>query len=465
MFAVIILENLVLNLAMRINMKLVHYLLFFSFILVFFSFSATPAFSQSSGCEGTIFFYPPAPECTEITPVVVTLEPETAQAFTAVYTYTGESTDISFDWSASDNGGGSFASSIVNPATYTTPSKESGIKDGDTIGIDVTITESLLGRSSSCPTNIFTMSVENIVPVCTSLTTSPSTGNLPLTVAFVATGTDSDGTIVLYEFDFGDGSAVFSTTGNTATHTYSSAGTITAAFRMQDDSGGWSESATACQDTIVATTPSVPPETYKICENCACVEITGSGTDVCSVDSDCPCTPECVSISANPTSGRNPLLVSFSAVAVAPGSSISSYTWDFGEGVPASTTTASTSHSYSSVGTFIAKVHMSAANGNQTSDTPSCEVTITVSALPAPTVPEPYVPPEAPTDIIPVASPSAIDTGTESSSFYIALAMILFSLAVVLYFQFQPKYNYVQRVGKMKRHAEKRLEEFEKKFE
>jgi len=67
-----------------------------------------------------------------------------------------------------------------------------------------------------------------------------------LNVSFTAGGSDSDGTIAQYEFDFGDGSSkVYSSTAG-ATHTYNTLGTYCAKLRVQDDDGDWSTNTGSC---------------------------------------------------------------------------------------------------------------------------------------------------------------------------------------------------------------------------
>lgn len=73
----------------------------------------------------------------------------------------------------------------------------------------------------------------------TSAFASPMTGPAPLQVDLTGDGTDPDGTIALYEWDFnGDGIYDWSssTTGNT-THLYTSAGIFNATFRVTDNEG------------------------------------------------------------------------------------------------------------------------------------------------------------------------------------------------------------------------------------
>ncbi len=73
----------------------------------------------------------------------------------------------------------------------------------------------------------------NVSPVA-AFTASPSTGQLPLLVSFDASGSsDSDGTIVSYAWDFGDGNTA---SGLATTYTYTVPGTYTATLTVTDDS-------------------------------------------------------------------------------------------------------------------------------------------------------------------------------------------------------------------------------------
>ena len=91
------------------------------------------------------------------------------------------------------------------------------------------------------------------VPPVASFTTSPSSGAAPLSVAFDASASyDSDGTISTYQWAFGDG-----TTGNheTATHTYSTAGTRSVTLTVTDNGGAQGRDS----HTIVVTSASQQP--------------------------------------------------------------------------------------------------------------------------------------------------------------------------------------------------------------
>jgi PKD domain len=64
---------------------------------------------------------------------------------------------------------------------------------------------------------------------------TPSSGTAPLTVAFSGTGsTDADGTIVAYDWTFGDGTVG---SGATTTKVYNSVGSFTAQLRVEDNTG------------------------------------------------------------------------------------------------------------------------------------------------------------------------------------------------------------------------------------
>jgi hypothetical protein len=90
------------------------------------------------------------------------------------------------------------------------------------------------------------------LPVCLSLTASPSSGYSPLTVSFTAGGQSSTGTITQANFDFGDGSGSQAVTTGMGTasvsaqtsHIYNAGGNFNALVTFTDNSGSVSASCT-----------------------------------------------------------------------------------------------------------------------------------------------------------------------------------------------------------------------------
>jgi len=166
----------------------------------------------------------------------------------------------------------------------------------------------------------------NLSPVA-SFTCNPSSGQSPLTVSFNASSShDSDGTIVTYQWTFGDGS---NGTGVTASHIYTTTSnhTYSVTLTVTDDGG-----SQATANHVVSVTP--PP----------------------------PNSPPVASFTRTPSSGEAPLGVSFNASgSYDSDGSITSYVWDFGDGRSGTGVTAS--HTYSSSGTYTARLTVSDNHG------------------------------------------------------------------------------------------------------
>ena len=176
-------------------------------------------------------------------------------------------------------------------------------------------------------------------------TVSAVSGVAPLTVNFSAIlSIDSDGIIVKYEWDFGDGG---SGSGKSASHTYAAAGTFTAVLQITDDNGA---QATA-QKTITVSAA------------------TGGSTGG---------TGPTASFTATPLVGASPLTVTFNASASAyAGHAITSYYWDFGDGVPG--TGIMTSHTYSPSTTNTYHVVLRIIASDNTEGTATKDILVTTS--------------------------------------------------------------------------------------
>jgi glucose/arabinose dehydrogenase/PKD repeat protein len=109
---------------------------------------------------------------------------------------------------------------------------------------------------------------------------SPTFGALPLVVSFDGRGSsDLDGDPLGYEWDFGDGSA--KTTGATATHTYSSAGSYTARLTVRDGRGGVDSASVILQPGNNAPKPAIAaPAATKLFRVGETVTLNGSATDL-----------------------------------------------------------------------------------------------------------------------------------------------------------------------------------------
>lgn len=223
--------------------------------------------------------------------------------------------------------------------------------DCDTfIGTDpITFTMTAIGADGETPHSApFTLvpptidEFGNYVPT-PSFTTSVTTGQVPLQVSFDASASsDFDGSLVAYEWDFGDGDTG---TGMVAGHTFDLPGTYSAALTVTDNGGA---TATATTTIIVSdTTPTIEPTNQL------------------------------------PTAVINAVAVSASSYQFnADGSAdtdgtIVSYSWNFGDGTTA--TGASAEHEYAAAGTYT--VTLTVTDDDNAAKT--AQTSITVAETPA----------------------------------------------------------------------------------
>ena len=190
--------------------------------------------------------------------------------------------------------------------------------------------QSLTGNILACPNN---------APPVAAFTPTPSTGTAPLLVSFDANASsDPDGTLVSYEWTYGDGNTG---TGVTATHTYTTAGNFTAQLIVIDDLGG--------RDTTSALITVLPGANQAPIAN----------------------------FTATPDSGSAPLTVLLDATTSSDiDGTIQSYNWDFGD---TQTGTGNTiSHVFDTAGIYL--VQLIVTDDSAASDTAFLTITVTADS-------------------------------------------------------------------------------------
>ncbi|MBB3697834.1 PKD domain-containing protein [Flammeovirga yaeyamensis] len=169
-----------------------------------------------------------------------------------------------------------------------------------------------------------------------TITATPTSGNTPLDVSLDGSlSSDPDGSIVSYEWNFGDSTA----TGVTSSVRYTEKGTYTIQLKVTDDKGATDSTSV----TIVVNDPNNPN------------------------------IPPIAIITATPISGTEPLTVNFNASSSSDtDGSIASYDWDFGDGT--SGNDVEVNHTFNTTGTYQVVLLVTDNEGAASQDT----VTITV---------------------------------------------------------------------------------------
>ena len=137
-----------------------------------------------------------------------------------------DGTIVAYDW---DFGDGNTGTDATPTHTY--------IADG-TYNVSLTVTDD--AGETGTDTSTATIGVGNLPPVADANGPYSGTVNMPLT--FDGTGSsDPDGTIVAYDWDFGDGNTG---TDATPTHTYIADGTYNVSLTVTDDAGAMDSAGT-----------------------------------------------------------------------------------------------------------------------------------------------------------------------------------------------------------------------------
>jgi PKD repeat protein len=225
-----------------------------------------------------------------------------------------DGTIVSYDW---DFGDGNAETTTDDSTTYTY-----GSPAGSYI-VEVTVTDDD-GATASCSTTVEVQElVANEVP--TAVCNGPYEGIVGEDVTFDATGSeDTDGTIVSYDWDFGDSTGQ-TTTDETVDYAYEEAGEYTVVLTVTDDAG----------DTAT-------------CETTATIEEANEAPEL-----DC---------SLLPTSAVVDFPVTLEVEAT-DDVEVVEYVWDFGDGNGHTTTDAETEHTYTAEGTYAIIVHVSDEEG------------------------------------------------------------------------------------------------------
>ena len=218
---------------------------------------------------------------------------------------------VSADASASTDLDGKIVSTTIDFGDGTVVNESSSthtFSNPGTYLVRVMITDDL-GATATSGSNVTIVANQ---PPQARLSLTPASGTAPLTVtADASTSSDSDGKIASTTIDFGDGTI---SSGPTATHTYSAAGSYTVKATVTDDRGA-SSIASATVSALAANKPPV------------------------------------LTLSVSPTTGTVPIVVNAKVSASDPDGSVAYVTINWGDGSTSSSSNAS--HTYTKAGSFV----------------------------------------------------------------------------------------------------------------
>jgi len=244
---------------------------------------------------------------------------------------------VQFDGSGSNDPDGTITSYSWNFGDGTTGSGATAYhrftSDG-TYVVRLTVTDDD-GATDTTQTSVVVGSAPN-QPPSAAMTVSPSSAQVGQPISLSGSGSsDPDGSIVSYQWSFGDGA---SSSGVSTSHAYSSTGTYTVRLTVTDNDGA---TDVETRTVTITSAPNQPPN--------AAMVISPSTAQV----------GQPISFSGSGSSD--------------PDGSIVSYQWSFGDG--ASSSGQSTSHAYSFAGTYT--VRLTVTDNDGATDVETRTVTIT----------------------------------------------------------------------------------------
>jgi hypothetical protein len=139
-----------------------------------------------------------------------------------------------------------------------------------------TLTAAFSNGTQSPHSSPFAFSIPNSsqtnTPPTSLFSVSATSGSAPLNITFSGSSSfDSNGTIASYTWSFGDGT---SATGQTAYHTYSTAGTYTAALRVTDNQGASSTTNRTITVQAGSKTPNINIEAGEVSVSSSWVRVS-----------------------------------------------------------------------------------------------------------------------------------------------------------------------------------------------
>jgi PKD repeat protein len=261
---------------------------------------------------------------------VINVTPGTtgAEPFTVIFDAYGSTDDRGIASYAWDFGDGTTATGVMpDPHTYT---------DSGEYFVKLTVTD-YFGNVGIA---LVTITVgEATAPIAVIDVIPSTTGEEPFTVYFDASQSSGCCSIVSYDWNFGDGDT---DTGLTAYHEYTNAGIYIVVLTVTDSNGNTGYTS----ETITVSEVSIP---------IAVIDVTPS------------------------TTGEEPFTVYFDASQSSSSYSIVSYSWIFGDGGIGTGLT--TSHEYTTVGTYIVVLAVTDSNGNTGYD--SVPITVYEAGVPS----------------------------------------------------------------------------------